>query len=135
MTAGSLKIFKKIKLWRDPQIIYVIWMLGPDLIIWTHALTKRTRERLRSSFLFGSKWVQIIRSGPSIQTTFIFWTWLRFIKHLEFSNKWLEINASDLRSEHDAKSRQLEICHLLIISKHSRLKTLSAMCWFRLISI
>ena len=88
------------------KILYVIWMLVPDLIIWTHALTKRIRERLRSSFLCGSKWVQIIRSGTSIQTTFIFWKWLRFIKHLEFSNKWLKINESEFRSELDHRCQR-----------------------------
>ena len=53
------------------QNINVIWILGLDLMIWTHAVTKRKRER-SSSFLFVSKWVQIIRSGPRIQITFIF---------------------------------------------------------------
>ena len=30
---------------RGIKILYVIWILGPDLMIGTHALTKRTRER------------------------------------------------------------------------------------------
>ena len=127
---------KKRKKW-GIKILYVIWMLVPDLIIWTHALTKRIRERLRSSFLCGSKWVQIIRSGTSIQTTFIFWKWLRFIKHLEFSNKWLKINESEFRIELDHRF-QRQTAWNRSLTYHIQtltLKTLSSMCWFRLISI
>ena len=36
------------------QNINVIWILGPDLMIWTHLLPKRKLERKRSRILFVS---------------------------------------------------------------------------------